>query len=173
MAAKRLKEFNPLDAVFSSEKFLRSNKYWIYVPGVPRAQPRIKAFARGNHAHVYTPQGPHQEWKQIVKDTAKKVAPPLPLKGAIEINLTFFMPRPKSHYRTGKNSNKLKDNAPKLWHIQKPDKDNLEKLVLDALKEIEFFHDDCQICIGSTKKLWANDTIPGGAIIEISSIDYK
>jgi Holliday junction resolvase RusA-like endonuclease len=40
---------------------------------------------------------------------------------------------------------------PSIWHVKKPDRDNLDKAVLDALTGI-FWHDDCQVCSGSIEK---------------------
>jgi Holliday junction resolvase RusA-like endonuclease len=34
------------------------------------------------------------------------------------------------------------------WHTTKPDKDNLEKAILDELKQAGFFRDDAQVCSG-------------------------
>ncbi len=57
--------------------------------------------------------------------------------------LYFTMPRPKSHYRTGKFAGLLKDTAPDR-HISKPDTDNLVKYVLDVLEK-GFFCNDSQV----------------------------
>lgn len=54
-----------------------------------------------------------------------------PIENPIIVELYFYMKRPKSHYRSGKFSNIIKDKSPK-HHITKPDVDNLAKLVLDA-----------------------------------------
>ena len=66
-----------------------------------------------------------------------KFKPKQPLEGSIRIYLTFYMPRPKSHFRTGKFKNQLKDNAP-VFHTNTPDIDNLIKLMLDCLNKSFF-----------------------------------
>ena len=71
-------------------------------------------------------------------------APEVLFKGPIRVELVFFLPRPKDHYGTGKNANKLKKTAPE-WHIKKPDIDNLVKWILDALSSV-FWSDDSIIC---------------------------
>tara|TARA_Y100001963_G_C6653492_1_gene386880 strand:+ start:312 stop:737 length:426 start_codon:yes stop_codon:yes gene_type:complete len=54
-----------------------------------------------------------------------------PLDVPIVVTFKFYMKRPKSHFRSGKYSHLVKDNAPSL-HFKKPDIDNLSKFVLDA-----------------------------------------
>ena len=63
------------------------------------------------------------------------------------------MPRPKKHFRTGKYSKVLKNNAPML-HSVKPDADNLAKLVLDVLENAGFYKNDSQICQLQIEKLY-------------------
>ena len=40
-----------------------------HVSGIPKAQPRVKAFVRGGHAGVYTPDSA-ESWKQAVRQEA-------------------------------------------------------------------------------------------------------
>jgi len=59
-----------------------------------------------------------------------------PLHCPVAIELTFFFPRPKSHFRTGKYAGMLKENAP-LWTTSNADGD-LDKLcraTLDSLSQ--------------------------------------
>jgi Holliday junction resolvase RusA-like endonuclease len=39
-------------------------------------------------------------------------------------------------------------------HTVRPDKDNLEKVVMDALTGIQIWKDDCQVYGGNTEKYW-------------------
>ena len=69
------------------------------------------------------------------------------------------MPRPKSHYRTGKYSNILKANT-RAFHSVKPDIDNLVKYMADVIQgKDRFILDDCQICALATIKVysWTNN----------------
>ncbi|MGL4446340.1 MAG: RusA family crossover junction endodeoxyribonuclease [Aeromonas sp.] len=61
-------------------------------------------------------------------------------------HVTFYLPMPKS-WSAKKRLAML--NQP---HQQKPDKDNLEKALLDAL-----FEDDCRIWDGRVSKRWGNE----------------
>ena len=77
-----------------------------------------------------------------------------PISGKpIEIDLKFFMKRPKNHYGTGRNAGKLKPNAPVL-HSKKPDIDNLIKFVFDCLNG-QVWKDDALIYYVSALKMYA------------------
>ena len=104
---------------------------------------RVARFGR-----MYDPSS--KDKKKTVQEI-KKFKPDVKLKGPILIEYKFFYERPKSHYRTGKFSNILKDNAPK-HHTNKPDLDNVIKYYNDVL-QVDFIEDDSQIvCIWAVKK---------------------
>jgi len=62
----------------------------------------------------------------------------------IRVDITFTLPRPKGHYRTGRNAHLLRDNAPQ-WPATKPDIDKLARSTLDALGSAGIYHDDAQV----------------------------
>ena len=110
--------------------------------GTPKAQPRVKAFSRGGKAGVFTPKTA-DSWRKTVEIALKRHADKN-LSGAIQVELNFYFARPKSHFRTGKFSHIMKDDAPK-HHLKKPDLDNLAKLPLDVLTKMRYFSDDSQV----------------------------
>lgn len=80
------------------------------------------------------------------KDEFIKVIGELPeekMSRPIRCQLQFFCKRPKTHYKTGKKSNELKDTAPK-YNTNNKDLDNMVKFVLDALND-KLYTDDCLI----------------------------
>jgi len=80
------------------------------------------------------------------KDEFVKVVGDLPeekMSKPIKCTLHFFCKRPKTHYKTGKNANVLKENAPK-YNTNNKDLDNMVKFVLDALND-KLYTDDCLI----------------------------
>jgi len=119
------------------------------VEGIPKAQPRPRAFARkmGNGkfaARVYD-AGTAEAWKSQIAVEAIKHRPEQLMVGPIEVVLFFFMPRPRSHHKSGKPDRPLKDSAP-MHPIGKPDCDNLAKAVLDCITQIGcFWRDDSQV----------------------------
>jgi Holliday junction resolvase RusA-like endonuclease len=72
----------------------------------------------------------------------------------IKCSLNFYCKRPKSHYKTGKNSHILKDTSPK-YNTNNKDLDNMVKFVLDALNG-KLYVDDCQIVEINCKKLYSD-----------------
>ena len=75
------------------------------------------------------------------------------MRNPIKCNLNFYCKRPKSHYKTGKNSHMLKDTAPK-YNTNNKDLDNMVKFILDALND-KLYVDDCQIVEINCKKLYS------------------
>lgn len=146
------------------------------VVGDPKPSPRPRAVSIGKSARVYMPPSA-DAWKHDVRAAAIVAKGDWPLIApgvAVAVFLDFRFRRPKSHLRTGRFSGKLKPRAPK-HHTQTPDKDNLEKAVLDALGKFDkmpplIWCDDCQVVDGRTSKRWADpDEDPGVsvAIVEI------
>jgi crossover junction endodeoxyribonuclease RusA len=127
------------------------------VRGHPKAQPRPKACKRGAHAGVYDP-GTASQWKALVVLAARPLRPAAPLEGALSVSIDFLLPRPQSLCRK-------KDPAGEIPCTTKPDRDNLEKAVLDALTQDGWWRDDAQVCAGEVRKLYhAKDGVPGARI---------
>ena len=126
-----------------------------FVAGIPKAQPRVKAFVRGGHAGVYTPDSA-EAWKQAVRSNATVVAPESILTGPIRVELDFFLPRPKAHLGKG---GLPKPKSP-VWCQKKPDLDNLIKAVTDAITDTQrVWLDDSQICEITATKTYAINAV--------------
>lgn len=141
-----------------------------FVNGLPKAQPRPKAFARGGRAGIYDP-GTAEGWKGLIAQALQSHAGKA-ITDALRVDLVFYFPRPKSHYGTGRNSEVLKLSAP-IYHKTKPDIDNLEKAVYDALSEksgIGLWKDDTQVVKSRPEKRFADDS-PVGMRIDIYSLE--
>ena len=124
------------------------------VVGAPKP---LKRHRHTKSGHTYDPSV--QDKHVFLEAAQASVTPPLgePLQGPLAIHLQFLMPRPKSHYRTGKFSAELRADAP-VHHTNTPDCDNLIKLVLDALNGV-FFGDDSQIGRIVAEKMYGPDTV--------------
>lgn len=116
---------------------------------------RIKLIQSGR----YDPNDAHTKavlaylnYKEFISWAAKRKAPTEPYEGAVEIvNLIFFMPIPASWSRQKKKSH----SGDCMPHIKKPDIDNLEKGVYDALNKI-IWKDDGQIYkVGNKAKYYS------------------
>lgn len=129
----------------------------IRVDGVPKAQPRARACRRGAHAGVYDP-GTAEGWKSIVVFAARPHRPTSPIAGPVCFSVDLFFPRPKSLCRR-------RDPEGPVPHTAKPDRDNCEKALLDALKQDGWFRDDSQVCDGRVRKFYhAKGGRPGAEI---------
>lgn len=134
-----------------------------FAVGIPKAQPRVKAFVRGGHAGVYTPDSA-EAWKQEVRRQAIANAPESVMTGVVRIQLDFFLPRPKTHLdRHGVP----KPKSP-VWHCKKPDLDNLIKAVTDAITDTQkVWLDDSQIWEITATKTYAINAV--GCSVGISA----
>ena len=82
-------------------------------------------------------------WKQEVAATALQYRPSELLAGPVELQLVFFVARPKSHYGTGRNAAVVKPSAP-VFPITRPDCTKLVRCVEDALTNV-IWRDDAQV----------------------------
>lgn len=82
------------------------------------------------------------------------------------VDLWFHIRRPKDHYVSNNRSKPLKDDAPEL-HLKLPDRDNIDKLILDEMKKAKFFPDDCHVCDGRIIKTWSEDP---GCLVSVRAI---
>ena len=117
--------------VFTEDK-LRMFIYEIHTTPKPQKQTLL-----GRHG-CYDPS---KQTKKAIQWQISPNAPKEPLRGAIEVHLTFHMPIPKDI--RGVERQKMVNNACK--HIKRPDLDNLAYIVVNAMKGI-IYHDDSQIC---------------------------
>lgn len=90
------------------------------------------------------------------------------------LSAVFYFRRPKSHYRTGRHAELLRDDAPRYvtgHHLG--DLDKLLRSTLDALKEADVIADDSLIVgLGDVWKVYA-DNHPPGARITLTSTDHE
>ena len=101
---------------------------------------------------AYTPSTPALEaWKQSVQWQCK-VNHPGHIEGPCAVTLVVLHPRLKRHEKELK---KGIINVGRIWKTSKPDKDNLEKLVLDQMTKLDYFPDDSYVVGGDTQKAYA------------------
>jgi crossover junction endodeoxyribonuclease RusA len=117
-----------------------------FVPGIPATAGSKSAFLNKKTGKIMvTPANKKQKpWMSHVKACALDSYAGEPTLKPVTLELTFKMPRPKAHYGTGKNSDKLKDSAMFL-HTKKPDLTKMLRAVEDALTGI-VWKDDSQVC---------------------------
>ena len=120
--------------------------------GVPKGQPRARAFSRGGKVRMYDP-GTAEGWKAIVAAAAQPFVPKTPHEGPVSVDLDFWMPRPKRLAKAPSHA---------LQYLAKPDADNLAKAVMDCFTEIGIWRDDAQVYYLSVSKYYqSKDGRPG------------
>jgi Holliday junction resolvase RusA-like endonuclease len=132
------------------------------VHGTPKGQPRPRAFALHGRARVFDP-GTAEGWKAQIAIAAKPFLPSTPYDGPLKVCISFSFIRPKGHYGKRKGALYLRDDAP-FQHTGKPDLDNLEKAVLDALTTLGMWHDDAQVFQLSSSKHYCEAGYEGANI---------
>lgn len=84
------------------------------------------------------------------------------------LRATFFVTRPKSHYGSGRNAERVKASSP-LYPGGRPDLSNLVKLLEDGLVLSGLLPDDDQIVEIVARKVYAGIAEPPRTIAEIDS----
>lgn len=140
------------------------------VIGEPKGQPRPRAFARrmGNKfvARVYD-AGTAEGWKSLIAVSATPHRPAAPIPGPVRLGLHFVFSRPKKHYKSNKPEKGLRSDAP-LFHTAKPDNDNLQKAVMDAITQLGgFWGDDAQVAYVAAKKTYGDQP---GCVVSITTL---
>lgn len=142
-------------------------EFSVTIAGLPKGQPRPKAFVKkGGRASVYDP-GTAEGWKSAV--TAKCHT----LEGRtftepLMVSLLFIFPRPMGHFGARGN---LKPSKSARLITSKPDVDNAAKAVLDALTAIGAWRDDAQITDLVIRKRYANEGQAPGCKLEIYTLN--
>jgi len=130
--------------------------YELIILGEPKAQKRHRHTGRdgaGNPLKFVRTYDPSATDKQNLHDVVQRQAPAKPLLGPLRVDCHFYFGHLKGHYGSGKNAGNLKASAP-LWKNTKPDRDNLDKFVLDAITGV-FFLNDSQVCDGRIIKKYS------------------
>lgn len=95
--------------------------------------------------------------------------PTEPFTGPVTVGVQVFIPRPKSHYGTGRNAARVKDSAPRLpVNRATGDVDNHAKGVLDGLVAAGVMPDDSVVTILNVSKRYAR--CDPGIMVQIETL---
>ena len=141
--------------------------FTLWVDGIPKGQPRARAFAMKLHgggatARLYDP-GTAEGWKGQVAAAVRPQLPAAPLDGPLAVTMGFAFPRPAKLMRR-------KDPEGEIMHTAKPDADNAAKAVLDALTQIGLWHDDAQVCALRVTKAYHAKTGRPGMLLHVERL---
>jgi Holliday junction resolvase RusA-like endonuclease len=106
-----------------------------------RFVPSRQAKARGDIMDAYTRQAP-------ARGSLRHDEP-------IELELRFYIARPRYHYGSGRNATAIKPRYLSAQPLGRPDLTNLQKLAEDALTGVAW-RDDDQVCAVDSRKLYTD-----------------
>lgn len=138
------------------------------IPGIPKPGGSKRAFMNrktGKAMIVDTCKGV-SDWKGDIKYFAAAAYSGPLLDGAIELEVDFYLPRPKGHFGSGKNAAKLKPSAPE-YPLTKPDALKLLRPLEDALTGV-IWKDDCLIVRHVISKNYADTRLAPGAVVRVA-----
>lgn len=138
------------------------------VYGKPAQQGSKSAFVRNGRAIMFEANAKAKaEWRQTVVAVAIGAMDGRELlECPVELDVTFCFRRPKSHFRSGKNSTVLKSSAPSE-HTHTPDLDKLVRNIGDSLTGT-VVNDDSQICSLIARRKWTDG--PECALVRVKVI---
>jgi Holliday junction resolvase RusA-like endonuclease len=132
---------------------------------VPKGRPRFRNV--GSYVQTYTPKNTVDWEREIGEQVGVSLARlrsrgalegiELPIAGRVMLNLRFNLAKPKS--------------APKKlrFQLKKPDLDNLDKALIDALSNIALIKDDNIVTDITTCKRFASEGHPEGVEVELTT----
>lgn len=127
------------------------------IPGTPKAKQRARVVFNKGRVFAHTPKETVL-WENWIRFNAAKYAPKQLLNGALEVQVIFWLPRPKSL------SKKIQ------YPIKRPDLDNLIKSCIDAMQGI-IYTDDARIIRQFAFKIFGDPPRVDVKIGEINGID--
>ena len=147
----------------------------IRVYGIPRPQGSKRHVGRGIMVEASKHVG---QWRNDVMSAAAAAHRGAPITGPVRLEIVFLFPRPKSHFGTGRNANKLKPSAPR--HCTSRAYGDTSKLIrstedaISASSGYPVIEDDSQVYGLTVEKRYVRDTdLEGcGAIIRVIESQY-
>lgn len=144
--------------------------YSFFVGGRPRTKGSMRFVPSASTGQpVPVPRSPaKQNWQGVVSTAAVAAGIRTHEEAGVCLSLDFFFARPKSHYGSGKNAERLKPGAPRTPTSRATgDVDKLARAVCDGLTGIAY-RDDSQVVLLVAAKHYAGRWQPEGVQIHIA-----
>lgn len=143
---------------------------WTFlVPIAPRGAGRHRVTVVAGHARTYADPAT-RKWEQQVAFAAGSVLPRQPLEGPIRVDVLILIERPQRLLVRSKRTGELLHASEGLmWAPVKPDRDNVDKAVLDGLRS--HWRDDSQVVFGGIAKCYTEATGKPRVIVRISELE--
>jgi len=140
-----------------------------FVPGRPIPGGSKRGFVNPRTGGVIITEAAgkaNRDWRAMVVASCREVFKLPALEGPLKLRIDFRMPRPQSHYGSGRNKGVLKPTAP-YYHTIRPDSVKLTRALEDALTHI-LWRDDSQNVILDVVKRYAD--LNPGALVEVTPL---
>ena len=134
-----------------------------YIEGNPRGKERPRTRRFKNFITTYTPRKT-TEYEKKVRESYLNSVGQLQLSGPLKAEVLALFPVPKSV-----SKKKRQQLLEQQYYTKKPDCDNIEKIVFDALNKTAY-NDDSQLCDVSTKKRYGEVPMVRVYLKELESI---
>jgi Holliday junction resolvase RusA-like endonuclease len=143
----------------------------VWLPGVPRPQGSLKIVSSAATGQPFAKNSDttiaHRNSVVDRLQAAWGITPPLTCP--VSLVTYFVFDRPKGHFGTGRNSERVRPSAPA--HKEGfPDTDKLIRLVGDALTIAGVIKDDSLIVELFARKTWAFDGLIPGTFIHVTPL---
>lgn len=143
-------------------------RWELNVLGVPAPQGSKTGVYRGGRVVLIeggsaTGRQKHQAWREAVAWSAAQLATagPVPDDAPVQVELEFFMPKPKSRPK----------NA--VWADRKPDLDKLIRSTLDGLGDGGLLRHDSRVVRVVASKRYAQPGVATGAAVIIREVEQN
>lgn len=138
----------------------------IKVYGMPAPQGSKRHVGHGIMVESSKAVGP---WREAIRHETQQHDGGFGRGVPVSVDIQFYLPRPKGHFGTGRNADRLKPSAPSR-PAGPPDIDKLERAVLDGIVAGGALHDDGQVAHVEKDKWYATENFPPGCVITISRL---
>lgn len=146
----------------------------IRVNGIPAPQGSKRHVGNGRMVESSKAVGP---WREAVRAEAQRVISAgdvtpwasVALADAVSVTAVFLLPRPQSHYGTGRNAGQVRPSAPP-FPAGRPDLDKLLRALLDGLTAAGVWRDDAQVASISAAKVYARHGEACGVVIDVDGM---
>lgn len=145
-----------------------------FIPGMPATKGSTKSFYNpkaktkagkvGKVVTIADNNEAQKSWQARVAVFAREAGAPFVAKTAVSLRIVFHLPRPASHFGSGRNAGQVRMSAPS-HPTAKPDVDKLTRAVLDGLTGV-LYHDDAQVVRTDSEKKYT--TGQPGARVEVT-----
>lgn len=141
-----------------------ASSFTFFVPGIPQPGGSKRGFPFRRRdgrigVAISDDNAKAKSWKALVALAAQEAGVTL-VADPVEVTMTFWLPRPKGHFGSGKNAAFLKPSAPH-YHTVRPDVLKLARSTEDALTGIAWNDDAGTPLLHLGKRYISVGEVPG------------